>query len=291
MSALRIGWAGVGAMGLPMARNLLARGFAVTVLRHRGAHGPAALAAAGAAIADSLAGLSAASDVVVLMLPSSREVEEVVLGAGGLESTLRPGRIVVDMGTSDPGSTRRLAAHLAARGVDLVDAPVTGGTRGAADATLVIMAGGLAPAVERVRPVLEAMGRVVVHVGGVGAGHTLKLVNNLIALSGAAIVAEALRLAQTAGLSLPVVLDVLQQGSADSAILRGMAGRLRAGRFEPGFKIELARKDLVLAGRLAEALGVPLSLGAAARRVFDRACEAGRAHLDTAALAEDITRA
>jgi 3-hydroxyisobutyrate dehydrogenase-like beta-hydroxyacid dehydrogenase len=285
MADLRLGVVGLGAMGRPMAANLLAGGFPVAVLRHRDTAAPSALAAAGAGVVDSLAALVAAVDAIILMLPSSQEVEETVLGPDGLEGLARPGQVIVDMGTSDPASTRRLSERLASRGVDFLDAPVTGGVKGAAAGTLLIMAGGPPHALDRVRPALETLGSAVVHVGESGAGHTLKIINNLIAVTTGALIAEALRLAEAARLPLPVVLDVLQKGSANSAALQGMAGRIRSRQFDPGFRVNLARKDLTLAEGLARTAGVRLPVGAAARVVFDEACEAGLGDLDTSALA------
>jgi 2-hydroxy-3-oxopropionate reductase len=288
MADLRLGVVGLGAMGRPMARNLLAGGFPVTVLRHRDRAAPAALAAAGARVVDSLAGLVSAADAMILMLPSSEEVEETVLGPDGLEGLARSGQVIVDMGTSDPASTRRLSERLASRGVDFLDAPVTGGVKGAAAGTLLIMVGGPPHALDRVRPALETLGSAIVHVGESGAGHTLKIINNLIALTTAALIAEALRLADAARVPLPVALDVLHQGSASSAALQGMAARIRSRQFDPGFKVHLARKDLTLAESLATTAGVRLPVGAAARGVFDQACEAGLGDLDTSALAASL---
>jgi 2-hydroxy-3-oxopropionate reductase len=270
-------------MGLPMARNLLRKGFRVTVVRHRDPNAPAALAALGAAVVASPHELGGRAEVVILMLPTSREVEEVVLG--GLAGVMRPGQIILDMGTSDPASTRRIADQLAVQGVAFLDAPVTGGVKGAEAGTLTIMVGGPSEAVERVRPVLQALGTVVVHVGESGTGHIVKILNNLIALSTTALIAEALALAERSGVTWSTVFEVLEQGSANSATLRGVASRLRAQQFGPGFKLALARKDLRLAEALAEAVGVRLDVTAAARAMYDRACDAGMGDLDAAAIA------
>ncbi len=285
MSLPPLGFIGLGAMGMPMARNLLRKGFRVTVVRHRDPDAPAALAALGAGVVASPVELDGRADVVILMLPTSREVEEVVLGAGGLAGVLRPVQTIVDMGTSDPASTRRIAAALATRGVAFIDAPVTGGVGGAEAGTLTIMAGGPPDAVERVRPVLAALGTLVVRVGESGSGHVVKLLNNLIALSTSALIAEALALAERSGVARSTVFEVLEHGSANSTTLRGVAARLREGRFEPGFKLALARKDLRLAEALAEATGTRLEVTTAARAVYDRACSAGMGDLDVAAIA------
>lgn len=283
MTCSSLGFIGLGAMGMPMARNLLRKGFRVTVVRHRDLVAPAALAEISARIVDSPAELGDLAEMVILMLPTSREVEEVVLG--GLADVMRPGQIILDMGTSDPASTRRLAAHLAVHAVAFLDAPVTGGVKGAEAGTLTIMVGGPSEAVERVRPVLQALGTVVVHVGESGAGHVVKILNNLIALSTTALIAEALALADRSGVARSTVLEVLDHGSANSATLRGVGSRLREGKFDPGFKLALARKDLRLAVALADAVGVRLDVTAAARAMYDRACDAGMGDLDAAAIA------
>ncbi|MDQ7839900.1 MAG: NAD(P)-dependent oxidoreductase [bacterium] len=290
MTCSSIGFIGLGAMGMPMARNLLRKGFQVTVVRHRDPDAPAALAALGAAVVDSPVELSGLVETVILMLPTSHEVEEVILGSGGLSSrglagVMRPGQVLLDMGTSDPASTRRLADQLAVQGVAFLDAPVTGGVKGAEAGTLTIMVGGPSEAVERVRPVLQALGAVVVHVGESGTGHVVKILNNLIALSTTALIAEALALAERSGVARSTVFEVLEQGSANSATLRGVASRLRAQQFDPGFKLALARKDLRLAEALADAVGVRLDVTAAARAMYDRACDAGMGDLDAAAIA------
>lgn len=285
MTCRSLGFIGLGAMGMPMARNLVRKGFQVTAARHRDPEAPAVLAEIGARIVDSPTELGPLVESVILMLPTSREVEEVVLGEGGLAGVMSSGQIILDMGTSDPASTRRIAAALQGQGVTFVDAPVTGGVKGAEAGTLTIMVGGPSEAVERVRPVLQALGTVVVHVGESGAGHVVKILNNLIALSTTALIAEALALADRSGVARSTVLDVLEHGSANSATLRGVAARLREGKLDPGFRLALARKDLRLAEALANAVGVRLDVTAAARAVYDRACDAGLGDLDAAAIA------
>ncbi|MDR7556790.1 MAG: NAD(P)-dependent oxidoreductase [Armatimonadota bacterium] len=288
MATVRVGFIGLGAMGLPMAERLLRAGFPVVAVRHRDHRGPTALTAAGGRVVDTPAALAPLVDVVVTMLPSSREVEAVVTGEAGLEPDLRPGQVVLDMGTSDPAATRALAARLAPRGVDVVDAPVSGGVRGAVDGTLLIMVGGAPAAVARVRPILEALGSHLVHVGPVGAGHTLKLVNNHVALTTMAVLAEAMALVRAAGLSPTDALQALRHGSADSAMLRALAHRLQTRQFEPGFRIRLAHKDLTLVQRLADALGVSLRVGASARLILEEALARGQGERDIAALAADL---
>jgi 2-hydroxy-3-oxopropionate reductase len=283
-SPTRVGFIGLGVMGQPMARNLLAKGFPLTVLRHRNPSAPDALAKLGATVAATPADLARRVDVVILMLPSSREVETVVTGPGGLEHFIRRSQVILDMGTSDPASTRTLAARLDGQGVAYLDAPVSGGVSGAEAGTLTIMVGGPAEVFDRIHPILRAMGTTVLHVGGVGAGHAVKIINNLIAVSTSALIAEALGLTEAAGLSRIAVLDILRCGSANSRILQETTARIQTQRFEPGFKCVLARKDLMLAEALAAATGVQVPMAAAARRMFDEACAAGLGERDVAAI-------
>lgn len=284
MPQMTLGFIGLGAMGRPMARNLLTKGFPLTVLRHRDPSAPAALAELGAAVAASPAELASRADVIILMLPSSHEVETVVAGSGGLEHIVHRGKVILDMGTSDPVSTRALAQRLDAKGIAYVDAPVTGGVAGAEAGSLTIMFGGASGVFDRVRPILDAIGTTVIHVGGVGAGHTVKIINNLIALSMSVLITEGLRLAEAVGLSRLAVLEILRHGSVNSGVLQGMKARIQTQRFEPGFKLTLAKKDLLLAESLGTAAGVQVPLVAAARRMFDDACKAGLGDMDVAAI-------
>ncbi|MHB8733654.1 MAG: NAD(P)-dependent oxidoreductase, partial [bacterium] len=171
----RIGFIGIGAMGQPMAANLLRRGFSVTTAVHRRDEPARTLEAQGARIAASRRDLIADATIVIACVPTSTEVEEVVLGPGGVLESARDGAVFVDMGTSRPASTRVLAARLAERRVAMVDAPITGGVRGATEGTLTIYVGGEPEPVGRVRPALEAMGRTVMHMGPPGTGHVTKL--------------------------------------------------------------------------------------------------------------------
>lgn len=252
-----VGFVGVGTMGRDMALNLLKAGHRVRV------HDvvPAAVAAlreAGADVAKDVADAAAAADVVVTMLPDTPQVEAVVLGPGGLRDNPPPGRIVVDMSTISPEATRRMSAALAEVGVALLDGPVSGGPIGAKNATLSVMIGGEAAAFAAVRPVLEAMGRTIVHVGPSGAGQTAKLCNQVMVGLNLQAVCEALALGRAAGVDLDVLRKVMLGGSAASWMLDNLGPAMIAKDDKAGFRIDLMLKDLRLVGELAFSLGVPL---------------------------------
>jgi 3-hydroxyisobutyrate dehydrogenase-like beta-hydroxyacid dehydrogenase len=247
-----IGFLGIGAMGQPMAANLLRRGFSVTTAVHRHAEPARALEALGARIAPSRGDLIRNATVMIVCLPTSAEVEEVVLGPSGVLETARDGAVFVDMGTSRPASTRMLAARLAARRVEMVDAPITGGVRGATEGTLTIYVGGGDEPVARVRPALEAMGRTIMHMGPAGAGHVTKLLNQMLSQGSMALLAEVLPLGVRLGLDPARMIDALSAGSGATFAIPGRGGRILKNDFAPSFRLELGHKDLRLARELAE---------------------------------------
>lgn len=251
-------------MGRPMAANLLRRGFPVTVTVHRDAEPAQALQAEGARIAASRADLIAAASIIIACLPTSTEVEEAVLGPGGVLETAARGAVFVDMGTSRPASTRMLAERLAARGLAMVDAPITGGVRGAREATLTIYAGGDAAAVGRVRPALETMGRTVFHMGPTGAGHVTKLLNQMLSQGSMALLAEVLPLGVRLGLDAAQMIEALGAGSGATFAIPGRGARILQNDFAPSFRLDLAHKDLRLAREIAEDvhLAQPMTSGA-----------------------------
>ncbi len=248
----RIGFLGIGAMGQPMAANLLRRGFPVTVAVHRRAEPARALEAQGARIAASPRDLIADATIVIACVPTSTEVEEVVLGPGGVLETARDGTVFVDTGTSRPASTRMLAARLAERRVAMVDAPITGGVRGATEGTLTIYVGGEPEPVGRVRPALEAMGRTVMHMGPPGAGHVTKLLNQMLSQGSMALLAEVLPLGVRLGLDPAQMIEALSAGSGASFAIPGRGARILKNDFAPSFRLELGHKDLRLGRELAE---------------------------------------
>lgn len=260
----RIGFIGVGAMGQPMAANLLRRGFSVTAAVHRRAEPVRALEAQGARVAASRRDLIALSTIVIACVPTSTEVEEVVLGPGGVLEAAPEGAVFVDMGTSRPASTRMLAGRLAARGAAMVDAPITGGVRGATEGTLTIYVGGDAEPVGRVRPALEAMGRTVMHMGPAGAGHVTKLLNQMLSQGSMALLAEVLPLGVRLGLEPARMLEALAAGSGATFAIPARGARILKSDFAPSFRLELGHKDLRLGRELAEEVNhaQPMTSGA-----------------------------
>lgn len=279
----RVGFAGLGIMGRPMARNLLRAGFPLTVWNR--SPGPAQeLAAEGAAVARSPAELAARSAVVITMLRDTAAVEQVVLGDEGLLVGLHPGTIYVDMSSISPLATRRLAEQLAARGVAMLDAPVSGGEVGAREGTLAIMVGGAAEALARVRPILEVLGSRIVHIGGVGAGQVAKACNQLVVGVTIGAVAEALLLARAAGADPARVREALLGGFAQSRVLELHGQRMLAHQFAPGARAAIQLKDLEIARELGAATGVPLALAETARRLYAELVAGSGADLDHSGL-------
>jgi 2-hydroxy-3-oxopropionate reductase len=280
----RVGFIGLGIMGAPMARHLLAAGFPLTV--HSRSPGPVdALVEAGAGRASSPAELARASDVIVTMLPDTPDVEHVMLGDDGVMAGAAAGSLVIDMSTIDPGPTRTIAGRLAARDVDMLDAPVSGGERGAIDGTLSIMVGGSEGAFVRAMPILEAMGKNIVHVGPNGAGQITKACNQLVVAATIEAVAEALVLAQRSGVDAAKVREALLGGFAGSKILDVHGQRMLDRAFEPGFRARLHRKDARIVLDAAQAAGSPIPAFEVVAAQLDRLVdEADRGDLDHSAL-------
>jgi 3-hydroxyisobutyrate dehydrogenase len=266
--AERIGFIGLGKMGEGMARNLLKAGYALTV--HDVDERPAAaLEAVGAARAASPRQVASRSDIVITMLPSPAEVEQVSLGRDGIREGLSSGSVYIDMSTIGPATTRRVAREMAAAGVAMLDAPVSRGQEGAINGTLSIMVGGEHGAFERVEPILRRMGTDIFYCGGSGMGAATKLVNNLIQGTITGIVAEGLVLGVKAGLVLPTLLEVLGASSADNFVLRHFFPvKALRGDFEPGGTVYTVHKDLGLALDMGDELQVPLMLAALAHQLY-----------------------
>lgn len=253
----RIGFIGMGTMGGGMARNLLAKGHALTVW-NRSAQRLAPIVAAGAAAADGPADLAARSDLILLCVSDTPDVEQVTLGPGGILARLSPGSLVIDHSSISPAVTRRLAEAVAAQGAHWLDAPVSGGSEGAARGTLSIMVGGEAAQLERARPYLSAYGTTITHVGPSGAGQLTKIVNQILVVVTQQGVGEALLLAQAGGLDLDTTVDAVKGGAAGSWMLANRGPQMARRDWRPGFTIDLQQKDLRLALEAADELGVPL---------------------------------
>jgi len=252
-----VGFIGLGTMGREMARNLIEAGFAVRVFDVV----PKAiddLVALGAEAASGPADAAREADVAITMLPDTPQVEEVVLGPGGLLADPPRGRLVVDMSTISPVAVQRMATELKRVGVDMIDAPVSGGPIGAKNATLSIMAGGEAEAFARAKPFFEAMGTTINHVGAPGAGQAVKLCNQLICGINIQAICEALALGRAFGVDLGQMRGVLLGGSAASWMLDKLGPAMISGDASAGFRIDLMLKDLRLVQEQALALAVPL---------------------------------
>jgi 2-hydroxy-3-oxopropionate reductase len=259
---MRIGFIGLGIMGKPMAKNLLQAGHALVVSTHN-ADAARELAGLGASTARTPREIAEQVELVITMLPDSPHVEEVAVGADGIVDGAHPGLVYVDMSSIAPAAARSVAGALAQRGVAMLDAPVSGGEPKAVDGTLSIMVGGDRETFEELRDVLGVMGRSVVHVGGVGAGNTTKLANQVVVALNIAAVSEAFVLAEKAGVSPQAVFDAIRGGLAGSTVLEAKAPMMLEHRFEPGFRINLHVKDLVNALDTGHDVGAPLPLTAA----------------------------
>lgn len=280
---LRIGFIGLGVMGRPMVGHLLKAGYPVTVhVRRAGAAD--AVVAAGATVAASLAELGAACDVVFTNVTATADVEQVLLGLDGVLSGARPGTVAIDMSTITPAGARRIAAALGAKGVHMLDAPVTGGPAGAEAGTLTIMVGGDAAVLERVRPLLDRLGSKVVHVGPNGAGQIVKACNQLALLVNAEGVAEALSLGQRHGVDPRVVREVLMGGIAASRVLEVFGAKMAERQFTPGMRTRLYDKDLTIALDLAREAGGRLPAAEVVRTHLDELMARGEGERDLATL-------
>jgi 3-hydroxyisobutyrate dehydrogenase-like beta-hydroxyacid dehydrogenase len=281
---LRVGFIGLGLMGEPMSCNVLKKGFPLTVFDVR----PEAiqkLVAAGAKAAACPREVAEQTDVVLSIVPNSRDVEHVMLGADGVSAGARPGLIVIEMSTIDPATTTRVAAALATRGVSMLDAPVGRPSTFAAGAALAFMVGGDKAVLDRCRDILLAMGDTIFYCGGSGMGSTMKVVNNLLSITTLAVTAEALVLGAKSGLDPSVMLEVLRRTAANNAHLEmTYPNKALRGDFSPTFMIDLAHKDLSLGLELGAAQQVPLALGAVAREMFTAARAKGRGQLDWTAV-------
>jgi 3-hydroxyisobutyrate dehydrogenase len=252
-----VGFIGLGIMGQGMARNLMKAGFSVRVW-NRTASKAAALAAEGAQTGSSPADVAAHCDIVVVCVSDTPDVEAVLLGEEGAIHGAKPGTLVIDCSTISPQATRDIAARLAEKGVKMLDAPVSGGSEGAARGTLTIMVGGAAEDFERARPILQAMGKTITHIGPTGTGQIVKLVNQVLVVGNCLAMCEALLLAQAGGVDLQKTFDAISQGAAGSWMFTNRAPQIIRRDWRPGFMISLQQKDLRLVLDAADELGVPL---------------------------------
>jgi len=289
VSKPRIGWIGTGIMGVPMIANLLRSGYEVTVFNRTRSKADAVLEA-GARWADSPAAVAETADVVVTMVGDSPDVEQVYLGDRGLCSGLRHGGTAIDMSTVSPQTARTVADAVARRGGSFLDAPVSGGKTGAEAGTLAIMVGGDAADLERVRPVLEVLGKTIVHCGPVGNGQLTKLCNQILCGLNLLAVSEAFVFAQRAGLDVNTMIQVTSAGAAGSWALANLGTRMAAGDFLPMFMIDLQNKDLRIALEIAREQHVPLPGTSLVHQLLAASQAAGEGRLGTQAMVKTLQR-
>ena len=253
----RIGFVGLGIMGRGMARNLLQAGFSVRVW-NRTTSRTEALAQAGATVGSSPADVAAHSDITITCVSDTPDVQAVILGENGVIHGAQAGSLVIDMSTISPQATIEIAKQLNAVGVQMLDAPISGGSEGAANGTLSIMVGGDAADVERAMPVLQAMGKTITHVGQQGAGQTVKLVNQILVVGNCLAMCEAMVFAQAGGVDLEKCLNAVTGGAAGSWMLANRGPQIMRRDWRPGFTIDLQQKDVRLILKEADDLGVPV---------------------------------
>ena len=277
--ASRIGFIGLGIMGKPMARNLMKAGFPVTV-HNRSQAKVEELVKEGASRAASPREVASATDIVITMLPNSPDVELVALGAGGIKEGARAGQLFIDMSTINPVVSQKIAKELAPLGVAMVDAPVSGGEKGAIEGTLSIMAGGAPEDFERALPVFNALGKTITHMGPIGTGGFTKLANQIIVAVNLTAIGEALVFGTKAGVDPQKMIRALAGGLAGSKCLDQKSEKILSGDFAPGFKIDLHFKDLNLIQDAARSVGVPIPTAAFVEQLFAALRVRGRGGLD-----------
>ena len=282
----RVGFIGLGIMGSRMAAVLRRSGFELTVWNRTAERAREFAAAHGAAVGERPADVAAAADVVITMVVDAGQVRRVLLGDDGVLAGARPGLLCVDMSTIGPAGAREIGAALAERQVHFVDAPVSGSSPRAEDGTLTIMAGGDEADFARARPLFEAMGELVVHVGAVGDGQTVKLINNAVAAVNCATVGEALLVARAAGVDLDALVRVMGASSGASAMLALKAEPMRRHDYATLFKLEHMLKDVRLCLEAGEAAGAPFTFAAQAREILSAGMGRGLGDADFAALIE-----
>ena len=283
MDKLRVGYIGLGAMGKPMALNILKAGFPLTVF-NRTVEKAEELLTAGAEWADSPADLARCSDVVFTNVSNTADVLSVVLGQSGVREGVRPGMIFVDNSTISPTGSREIYESLRALGVSALDAPVSGGEIGAQNGSLTIMVGGDADALELVRPVLNAVGKKITHIGGAGAGQIAKAANQIMVAAQMVAEAELMIFAQKAGADPVKVIEAIKGGAAQCWTLDVKPQRLFAGNRTPGFKASLQAKDLAIVMETAQQSLMSLPGTAVSAQLFNALCAMGEGNLDNSAV-------
>jgi 3-hydroxyisobutyrate dehydrogenase len=287
MSGERVGFLGLGTMGAAMAANIARAGFAVIAWNRSPGRAPE-LDDLGVERGGSPAEVARSAEIVVVCVSDTPDVEAVLFGDGGLAGGARTGTLIIDCSTISPSATREFGRRLARQGVDLVDAPVSGGSEGAEKGTLTIFCGGEPAAVDRAQTVLAAMGKTITHVGPSGAGQAVKAVNQVILAGTYLGVAEGVVLAIKAGLDVGQVVAALGGGAAQSWVLANRSGRMLENAYPLGFKVALHRKDLAIALEMAREMGAELPVTELAAELETELIAAGHADEDMSALARII---
>lgn len=283
---MNVGFIGLGAMGLPMAMNVIKGGYDVYTMVHSNRSPGEQLQALGARLCSAPSEIAAQCEVIITVLPADRELDAVVLGENGLLESMRAGSVLIDMTTAKGSTLQALAKELEAREVRVIDAPVSGGTTAAASGQLTLILGGDQALIEAHKPLLETMGKKLFHCGEVGAGKTVKMVNQQIAAINVLAIGEAFALGKKAGADPQVIYQVLKESSGYTRMMDlRIPGFLAEDRFEPGFKLDLMKKDVNLAVEMAMELNTPLTLGSAASQIFAAASSSGLGEKDFAAAA------
>jgi len=284
---MKVGFIGLGAMGAPMAQRVVSAGFETFTTIHKRREPADALARMGAIILTSPAAVSEASDVIITILPADAELTETVFGPQGLMEGFSPGKILIDMTTCTATTLREVERALSAVQGRVLDAPVSGGTAGAADGGLTIMVGGDPDLLEYCRPLLATMGSRIVHVGAVGQGKVIKIINQMMAAANLLMIGEAFALGVRCGADPTILYDVIKDSSGYSRMMDArLPGFLLEGSFQPGFKLDLMKKDVNLALDSARAQRVPVLLTSTVSQIFSAASGAGKGDADFSAAAQ-----
>jgi 2-hydroxy-3-oxopropionate reductase len=281
--AERVGFVGLGIMGKPMATNLMDAGYKLTV-HNRSPEKALELGEAGASVANSPKELAENTDIIITMLPDSPQVSEVVAGEEGVLEGITEGSLIVDMSTISPVVTEELSEAVKEKGASMLDAPVSGGDVGAIEGTLSIMVGGEEADFHRAKPLFEAMGKTITHVGPVGAGQVTKAANQVVVALTIEAVCEALVLGSAGGVAPEKILDVLSGGLAGNKVMEVKREKFLSHRFEPGGKVEFHRKDLGIALAAGREYGVVLPVTAVVYQMFEALIARGRGGWDHSAL-------
>jgi 3-hydroxyisobutyrate dehydrogenase len=287
--ATAVGFIGLGNMGNPMAGNVMKNGFALTVF-DKNAKAMESLVKGGANRAATPRDVVDAAEVVLTCVPGSPESEALYLSAGGLLDCAKSGQVFVDMSSVLPSTPRKIESRAKAQGVQFLEAPVSGGVTGARAATLAIMTGGDAAVLERVRPILKTMGPNIYHVGAVGAGNTVKAINNMMSSVNSLAMMEGMVLGMKAGISMEKMHEIIKDSSGNSNALARVHRALIPRNFDPGFKVQLMNKDLDTFTSIAKELHVPVSFANIAQRYQQAALAAGLGEKDTSVIFTLIER-